>query len=451
MGDGREEKQWSSLVWIGLIIATTFLLYACNKTNEKVLKEDHLTDEANKNTVVNDEPITLSIGWYQGDEYWDEFVQDLGEEFPHITIERVDGQPRDRENLEEWILGGKIPDILSLTTNEFSLFTELELAYDLTSLLEESSYDLTRFMEGNIDHIQMFSINNGIQALPFQSPRNVMYYNKDIFDMVGEPYPEVGLTWPEAVELARKLTIERDGVQYRGLDIGDAFLGQFMTLDTPVLDPETHESQISTNPVWRLALEYVADIYTIPGNFTGKDHFYWYSNWDAFVKDQVVAMTPHPFSSDALKEANEAFTNWGITTIPEFEDYPGVAGGGAWTYGISNTSEHKEAAFEVLKFLLADEQLVKYYSIFGDISRFPLDSPSLREEVEPDPIFENVDYDILFAQEFAAPIARSEFENEINRNGIFVDLVKSDLDVNTFIRETEEKITSIVADLKGKK
>ncbi|KRG11741.1 hypothetical protein ACA29_15290 [Lederbergia galactosidilytica] len=82
MGDGREEKQWSSLVWIGLIIATTFLLYACNKTNEKVLKEDHLTDEANKNTVVNDEPITLSIGWYQGDEYWDEFVQDLGEEFP---------------------------------------------------------------------------------------------------------------------------------------------------------------------------------------------------------------------------------------------------------------------------------------------------------------------------------------------------------------------------------
>ncbi|MBP1913426.1 ABC-type glycerol-3-phosphate transport system substrate-binding protein [Lederbergia galactosidilyticus] len=177
----------------------------------------------------------------------------------------------------------------------------------------------------------------------------------------------------------------------------------------------------------------------------------WYSNWDAFVKDQVVAMTPHPFSSDALKEANEAFTNWGITTIPEFEDYPGVAGGGAWTYGISNTSEHKEAAFEVLKFLLADEQLVKYYSIFGDISRFPLDSPSLREEVEPDPIFENVDYDILFAQEFAAPIARSEFENEINRNGIFVDLVKSDLDVNTFIRETEEKITSIVADLKGKK
>ncbi|KRG11740.1 hypothetical protein ACA29_15285 [Lederbergia galactosidilytica] len=80
----------------------------------------------------------------------------------------------------------------------------------------------------------MFSINNGIQALPFQSPRalpfqsprNVMYYNKDIFDMVGEPYPEVGLTWPEAVELARKLTIERDGVQYRGLDIGDAFLGQ---------------------------------------------------------------------------------------------------------------------------------------------------------------------------------------------------------------------------------
>ncbi|KRG11738.1 hypothetical protein ACA29_15275 [Lederbergia galactosidilytica] len=80
------------------------------------------------------------------------------------------------------------------------------------------------------------------------------------------------------------------------------------------------------------------------------------------------------------KEANEAFTNWGITTIPEFEDYPGVAGGGAWTYGISNTSEHKEAAFEVLKFLLADEQLVKYYSIFGDISRFPLDSPSLREK-----------------------------------------------------------------------
>lgn len=410
-----------------------------------------MNDSNEENPVTIDEPVTLSIGWYQGDEYWNEFVQDLKEEFPNITMERVDGQPRDQENLEEWILTDQIPDIVSLTTNEFRLFTELELAYDLTDLIEQSGYELTRFVEGNIDHIHMFSINNGIQALPFQSPRNVMYYNKDIFDMVGVPYPEVGMTWPEAIELARTLTFERDGVQYRGMDIADAFLGQFMTLDTPVLDPDTNESQITTNPIWRSALEYVADIYAIPGNFTGEDHFYWYSNWEAFVQDQAVAMTPHPFSSDALKEANEAFQNWGITTIPEFEDHPGVAGGGAWTYGLSNTSEHKEAAFEVLKFLLSDDQLVKYYSIFGDVSRFPLDSPSLREDVEPDPIFENVDYDILFAQEFAAPIERSEFENEIDRNSIFVDLIKSDLDVNTYMRETEEKISSIVADLEGKK
>lgn len=452
----------SIILFILSISISCLLLIACsNNTETTTAPNDNKTDpdpvknepaDQDEDEVENKEPVTIRIGWImQGDEYWEVFENDLKEAYPYITVERVDGQPTDnREALEEWILGNQIPDIVSLTTNNFELFAELELAYDLSELIEKAGYDLSRFVERNIDHIRMYSINNGIQALPFMAPRNTMFYNTEIFDMVGVPYPEPGMTWEEAIDLARSLTFERDGVQYRGFDIGEQYIGQFLTLDTPVLDAETHEPTLLTNPIWREALEIAKEMYSIPGMFKGDEHFYWDNNWQGFVGEQVVAMTPHPFAVWNISDAHENFKTWRITTIPEHEGMPGMAGGGAWTMGISSTSEHKEAAFEVLKFLLSDEQLVKYYSLTGDVSRFPLDDPTLREQVDAHPVFENVDYDIFFSQEFAAPIPRSPYETEINRNAIFVDYIKSDVDINTYLRETQEKISKLVEDLKGR-
>lgn len=456
----KKKTKTMSYSFKGLLLMVSLLfLFACTQegntdpnnqndpNNNASNNNNH--DNSDELSALEEGPVTISIGWGQGDEHWESFVADLNDEFPNVTLERVDGQPFDnKEHLEEWILNEEIPDIVALTTNNYELFAELELAFDMSDLIEKYNYDLDRFIERNMDHVRMFSINNGIQGLPYQSPRNIMFYNKDIFDAFGEDYPEAGQGWDEIIDIARKLTGERDGIEFRGLDIGGYHLGQFMTLDTPVLDPDTDEVQISSNPIWRTALEQVEAIYSIPGNYTGEGHFDWNANWDAFVGDQVVAMTIHPFSVGNFDGTD--LENWGVTTIPEYDDYPGIPGGGAWTYGISSTAENKEATFEVLRYLLSDEQLINYYSAFGDVSRFPLSDASLIDQVDADPIFENVDLDILFSQEFAKPIPRSAYETEMPRSEVFIDLVESGEDINTHMRIAEEDLSSLLAELKSR-
>ena len=43
-------------------------------------------------------------------------------------------------------------------------------------------------------------------ALPFRKDNNMIFYNKDLFDKAGVPYPEDGMTMAEYHELAAKLT-----------------------------------------------------------------------------------------------------------------------------------------------------------------------------------------------------------------------------------------------------
>ncbi len=226
------------------------------------------------------------------------------------------GQEPNKEQIEELLLAREFPDIYRTTTNTLGMFSELELAFDLSELIAQYDVDMSRFVQRNIDHIEMYSAE-GIQVLPYQAPRNGMFYNKEIFDLFGEPYPEEGMTWSEATDLARKLTAEVNGVQYMGMGFSPEFLGQFLTLDTPILDPDTDEAQLSSHPIWKRALEQAKEIYSIPGNMMGDDHFA-KGAWDYFAGDQVVAMLPHSFNHGELLGTADTFTSWEVTTAPEW-------------------------------------------------------------------------------------------------------------------------------------
>lgn len=59
-----------------------------------------------------------------------------------------------------------------------------------------------------------------LYGMPLENMPKALFYNIDLFDQFGVPYPENGMDWPEIIDLARKLTLERDGVNYKGLSMG---------------------------------------------------------------------------------------------------------------------------------------------------------------------------------------------------------------------------------------
>jgi multiple sugar transport system substrate-binding protein len=65
-----------------------------------------------------------------------------------------------------------------------------------------------------------YQFNTQWQGKTYMTPTDVgslvIYYNKDIFDKKGVPYPEKGWTWEEYQETVKKLSFEEDGTKYYG-------------------------------------------------------------------------------------------------------------------------------------------------------------------------------------------------------------------------------------------
>ncbi|WP_338125142.1 hypothetical protein [Paenibacillus dendritiformis] len=91
-----------------------------------------------------------------------------------------------------------------------------------------------------------------------------------MFDKFGVEYPAGRMTWDEVVEMARKMTAERDGISYRGLEMGPGMASGEVTVPLQQLavnltDPDTGEVLIDKEPAVAKYLDLMKRIYSIPG------------------------------------------------------------------------------------------------------------------------------------------------------------------------------------------
>ena len=109
--------------------------------------------------------------------------------------------------------------------------------------------------------------------MPTASDNYALFYNKEVFDLFGVSYPTEDLTWDAVVDLAKKLTGERDGIQYHGLEMGPGFAGTealvpLKQLNVYLTDLETGEVLITKEPAVTKYLELMKKFYSIPGIYS---------------------------------------------------------------------------------------------------------------------------------------------------------------------------------------
>lgn len=73
----------------------------------------------------------------------------------------------------------------------------------MKDLIKRHNIDLSRFEPSIISALEKMS-GGGLYGLPLYNDRMALYYNKDIFDKFGVPYPKDGMTWDEVIELSIK-------------------------------------------------------------------------------------------------------------------------------------------------------------------------------------------------------------------------------------------------------
>jgi multiple sugar transport system substrate-binding protein len=307
--------------------------------------------------VNNSKPITLRVyqihGSYTQDEVQKIMADPVKKKFPNITLEfLINGGGR---KLDDYITAGDIPDMFMFAHQFTNDFTKLNLLMDMSSLIKSHSLDLNKFDPTTIADIRDFGPKGEIYDIPYSITFSALYYNKDIFDKFGVPYPKDGMTWDDAIDLGRRVARTDGGVVYKPLEPFTArHLGSVLSL--PYVDPKTNKATVATDG-WRTVFKVYQDIRALPGNNETKP-----GPVDAFLKDQNLAMLANYSGMlGRIEEQTAAGTmfNWDFTSYPNFPQAPGKGLGlEAHVLTISQTTKYKEEAFQVISFLTEKENQI---------------------------------------------------------------------------------------------
>lgn len=402
---------------------------------------------------LGDEPLTLTFfstsGTFPDVEFNTLIADPIKKKFPNVTIERI--TPAATTTNEE-VLSTHVPDIIYSSSSSHQRIVRTGAYEDLRELIKRHKFDESRIKPILYDYIKEITKDKGgeIYAIPFNANQHVLYYNKDIFDKFGVPYPtEKQLTWDEVLDIAAKLTRTENGVNYIGLSV-DNLSGLAKGLGLPYLERETGNAALDT-PDWLRVFELNKRIFEIPGYVTPDNTWNW--GRDQFMKDQVIGMRVTWLANmvgplEELRQQGVEF-NWDIAPAPNFSDQLGkTREAQIHSLSVNSQSKHKDEAFQVIAEILSDEG----QTILARNGRIPaVINPELEKEYGLDiPVLQGKSVQNVFVGEPLQEHYIHPYELEITTRltEAAEDLAIKGLDVNSAIRKATDAINKDVETLR---
>lgn len=428
-------RKRSLLILILLILSLS--LAACGQNSDG-------TEEP----ASSEKPVTLKF-YVSGLTFTDtEFntmiAEPVKKKFPHITLEKV--VTPEGQKIDNLVSAGTVPDIIYASAGSYYNFKRLGILQSLDEYVDKYKLDLNRIKPDILNSIKAYAEDGEIYTIPFNSNETILYYNKDIFDKFGVPYPpDEQITWEEALAIGQQLTQTKDGVNYIGLEVaaGPAYIQSSLALGT--LDPKTGKAIVNT-PEWEKAFTFLKKTFEVSGYIQGDTYLY---NKDAFLKDQILAMRPTYLANmvgplEELRKQGEII-NWDIAPVPNFKEALGTSKEvNIHSLFISKTSEHKDEAFQVLNYILSDE----VQRVLSRNGRVPsIVNPELEKEFGADiEALKGKKIENIFKAKSVQLHAPHEFEGDVSKfvTDAAKELALSGIDVNTALRTLEEKINQEV-------
>ncbi|WP_186445822.1 ABC transporter substrate-binding protein [Paenibacillus cremeus] len=420
---------------IALACAATLLMTsACNSANRT---QQTPTDGESK------EPIKLTVLQYLlnvTDEDFSKLIAEpVKEKFPNITMELV--RKPANQSFEDMLTAGTFPDLMLQANFDIYKYTPLGLAEDLNALVKKNNIDLTKFDPSIIQTLKSYGAGGELYMLPLYSNPAALYYNKDIFDRFGVPYPKDGITWEETINLARQLS-KTDGAQpYYGLDL-IAAPRISASLLLPLFDSKTGKASL-TSDSWKSYFEMYKSIKDIPGNQT-KGIF------NDFEKNKNLAMMVAYNRLNQLEELNKSGTapNWDIVTFPSRKEAPLVKETDVSGLLLSTKSQHKKEAFKVMAFLTEKESQAR----MARRGLIPvIQDPEATKDFGADlASLKGKNVQALLKMKSSPNPQPTEYEEIIKDviNKSMNDYLKGKSDTNTILRQAEDEANKRIAEAK---
>jgi multiple sugar transport system substrate-binding protein len=310
---------------------------------------------------------------------------------PWITVKSVGGINDDK--IIAAIRGGNAPDVAqSFTADNTGAFCASGGWIDLKPYMDASKIDASMFPQA----VQTYTQYQGKRcALPMLADTYGLYYNKDLFKKAGITAPPK--TMSELTADAKKLTV-RDGDSFKvvGFDPAQGFYENAPAHYGPLFGAQwvdgDDKSAIAKNPGWASFMQWQKGLI----DFYGFDKL---RRWQAGAGDEFsasnafergkLAMAIDGEYRTAFIKAEHPDLNYGTAPMPVADDHPELYGAGYVTgniIGIPKSSSHKDAAWELVKYLTTDEHALAILS--NGLRNVPTTTASLKsDELTPDPRF----------------------------------------------------------------
>ena len=143
------------------------------------------------------EPVTITFAPVLSDVDYEPVIQAFNEDYPHITVELAG--PGDED-----------VDVFMVPSFGLSELLEQDAVLSVSPFIErDTSFDLSDFYPGTVG---LFAREGETWAIPAEVDALVTFYNQDLFDEYGVPYPGIGWTRDDFLDKALALSDPDAGV-----------------------------------------------------------------------------------------------------------------------------------------------------------------------------------------------------------------------------------------------
>jgi len=280
--------------------------------------------------------------------------------YPWITVE-IEAVPVDQYfvKLLTDVAAGTAPDVVMCNAS-----AQVDIMTDIFIPLDEYMNDPRAPMDKQdyLESLWFFNERDGkTWSVPIDFVTRSVFYNKDIFDAAGVPYPDNDWTWPEFVETANALTQDTDGdglVDIIGFDVSISGPHEWymwlLSAGGDIVDLESKtavfNSQAGVDAV-QLYLD-AARGYEIGPNPLGL------ATDVGYIAGKAAMIVALPVARVILPTLGQ--TNFGLARMPKHPDYPRANMAAGETLGISPNSEHPWEAWLWIRFLMQYDQQMEF-------------------------------------------------------------------------------------------
>ena len=298
--------------------------------------------------------LTFAVWDYTQNVYLAKAIEAFQAANPDITIEVQDTPAADYiTKLNTQLNGGSNVDLFLIKeADKTKTFYDRGQLASLSPYIEAAGIDMTAYNGTDAN----FTFDGQIYGMPLRTDQYVLFYNKDIFDAAGVPYPDNDMTWTEFEEIAAQITtgeganrkygayfhswnacVQNWGVQDGKHTIMSGDYEFFKPYYEMVLRMQDAGTCMSFAQIQASGLSYT----------------------DVFSQGLVGMLPMGSWLINTMVQRNlsgESDVNWGVAVIPHAEDVPnGYTVGATTPICINNASKNKDAAWKFVQFISGPE------------------------------------------------------------------------------------------------